>query len=145
MDRYPEPIVKKIAKTLSIHGDTRIDNYFWMRLSDKQKESKKPDLQTQNVINYLNTENEYLKQKMGHTNELQETLFNEIKDRIKKDDSSVPVKIQNYSYYSRYEKNKEYPFHCRKLNKPQIVVVFQMELEIHVMVFVVLVTMTHRV
>ena len=53
---------------------------------------------------------------MSHTNELQETLFNEIKNRIKKDDSSVPVKIKNYSYYSRYEKDKEYPFYCRKQN-----------------------------
>ena len=109
------PIAKKEPKVLSIHGDERIDNYFWMRLSDKQKESKNPDQQTQSVLDYLNTENKYLKSKMKHTEELQLNLFNEIKSRIKKDDSSVPVKIDNYSYYTRYEKDKEYPFHCRKL------------------------------
>ena len=116
MNNYTPPKAKKEPKELVIHNEKRIDNYFWMRLSDKQKESKEPDQQTKNVLDYLNSENRYLKEKMSHTNELQETLFNEIKNRIKKDDSSVPVKIKNYSYYSRYEKDKEYPFYCRKQN-----------------------------
>mgnify|MGYP001187991453 CR=1 FL=1 len=114
MNKLSTPIAKKDPQILSIHGDERIDNYFWMRLSDEQKEAKEPDLQTKQVLDYLHTENEYLKSKMSHTNELQNKLFNEIKDRIKKDDSSVPVKINNYTYYSRYEKDKEYPFYCRK-------------------------------
>ena len=116
MNNHKPPRAKKEPKELIVHNDKRIDNYFWMRLSDKQKESKEPDQQTQNVINYLNAENKYLKEKMSHTEELQDALFNEIKNRIKKDDSSVPVKVQNYSYYSRYEKDKEYPFYCRKKN-----------------------------
>ena len=116
MNNHKPPRAKKEPKELIVHDDKRIDNYFWMRLSDKQKESKEPDQQTQNVIDYLNAENKYLKEKMSHTEELQDTLFNEIKNRIKKDDSSVPVKVQNYSYYSRYEKDKEYPFYCRKQN-----------------------------
>ena len=114
MERYDTPKAEKQPKKLLIHNDERIDNYFWMRLSDEQKEAKKADQQTQNVIDYLNAENRYLKNKMQHTEELQENLFNEIKDRIKKDDSSVPVKIKDYSYYTRYEKDKEYPFYCRK-------------------------------
>ena len=61
------PIAKKEPKVLSIHGDERIDNYFWMRLSDEQKESKNPDQQTQSVLDYLNTENKYLKSKMKHS------------------------------------------------------------------------------
>tara|TARA_B100001250_G_scaffold413405_1_gene447422 strand:- start:577 stop:2664 length:2088 start_codon:yes stop_codon:yes gene_type:complete len=117
MTNHKPPQAHKEAKELSIHGDTRIDNYFWMRLSDKQKESKIPDQQTKKVVDYLNAENAYLKHKMHHTAELQNNLFNEIKDRIKKDDSSVPITINNYSYYSRYEKDKEYPFYCRKSNK----------------------------
>ena len=116
MNNHKPPRAKKEPKELIVHDDKRIDNYFWMRLSDKQKESKEPDQQTQNVIEYLNAENKYLKEKMSHTEELQDALFNEIKNRIKKDDSSVPVKVQNYSYYSRYEKDKEYPFYCRKQN-----------------------------
>ena len=114
MNNISQPVAHKEEKILKIHNDTRIDNYFWMRLSDAQKESKEPDQQTKNVINYLNSENEYLKYKMQHTESLQESLFNEIKGRIKKDDSTVPVIINNYSYYTRYEENNEYPFHCRK-------------------------------
>lgn len=113
------PVAQKISKKLSIHGDERIDNYYWMRLSDKQKESSSPDQQTKDVLNYLNAENQYLKSKMQHTESLQEKLFNEIKNRIKKDDSSVPIAINNYSYYTRFEKDKEYPFHCRKKIKDQ--------------------------
>jgi len=63
--QQPKAIQKK--KVLSIHGDDRIDNYFWMRLSDKQKESKKPDQQTKNVLDYLNAENKYLKNQMKDT------------------------------------------------------------------------------
>ena len=114
MNNISQPVAHKEEKILKIHNDTRIDNYFWMRLSDAQKESKEPDQQTKNVINYLNSENEYLKYEMQHTESLQESLFNEIKGRIKKDDSTVPVIINNYSYYTRYEENNEYPFHCRK-------------------------------
>ena len=108
------PVAKKNPEKLSIHGDERIDNYYWMRLTDKQKEAKNPDKQTKDVLSYLNAENQYLKYKMKHTEPLQDKLFNEIKNRIKKDDSSVPVTINNYSYYTRFEKDKEYPFHCRK-------------------------------
>ena len=114
MKNQKAPIAKQKPKKLSIHGDERIDNYFWMRLSDQQKEAKNPDQQTKDVLDYLNTENEYLKSKMKHTDSLQEKLFHEIKDRIKKDDSSVPVKKGDYLYYNRYEKTKEYPFYCRK-------------------------------
>ena len=89
MNKLSTPIAKKDPQILSIHGDERIDNYFWMRLSDEQKEAKEPDLQTKQVLDYLHTENEYLKSKMSHTNELQNKLFNEIKDRIKKDDSCI--------------------------------------------------------
>ena len=78
MNNHILPKAPKQPKELSIHGDNRIDNYFWMRLSDEQKESKNPDKQTQNVIDYLNAENDYLKQKMGHTDKLQKALFQEI-------------------------------------------------------------------
>ena len=51
----PKAIQKK--KILSIHGDDRVDNYFWMRLTDKQKEAQQPDQQTKDVLDYLNAEN----------------------------------------------------------------------------------------
>ncbi len=108
------PIAKKVAKELKAHGDTRIDNYFWMRLSDKQKNEEAPDAQTQDVLDYLNAENEYQKAAMKHTEQLQEKLYDEIVGRIKKDDSSVPYNDNGYSYYTRYEKGMDYALYCRK-------------------------------
>ncbi|MFD1293426.1 S9 family peptidase [Lutibacter holmesii] len=108
------PIAKKIAEELVIHDDTRIDNYFWMRLSDAQKTAETPDEQTQDVLDYLNAENEYLTTVMSHTEDLQDKIYNEIIGRIKKDDQSVPVNDNGYSYYTRYEKGDDYALYCRK-------------------------------
>jgi oligopeptidase B len=97
------PVANKIPKNLTIHGDTRIDNYYW--LNDR----KNPD-----VIKYLNDENAYTQAVMQPTQVFQEKLFSEIKGRIKEDDASVPQKDGNYWYYSRFEKGGEYPIYCRK-------------------------------
>ncbi|KPJ63969.1 protease 2 [candidate division WOR-1 bacterium DG_54_3] len=97
------PVAKKIKKELTIHGDTRIDNYYWL------KERDNPE-----VIDYLKAENEYLKAVMKHTEPLQEKLYDEIIGRIKQTDMSVPYKEQGYYYYTRYEEGKEYPIYCRK-------------------------------
>ena len=111
------PIAKKIPKELTIHNDTRIDNYYWMRLSDAQKNAEIPDAQTQDVLDYLNAENKYLKKVMKHTETLQQKLYDEIVGRIKKDDASVPVKKNGYLYYTRYEEGADYALYCRKKNK----------------------------
>lgn len=108
------PVAKKIEHKITTHGDTRVDNYFWMRLSDEQKNAETPDAQTQDVLDYLNAENDYRAAKMKHTEELQKNLFEEIKGRIKEDDASVPVKDNGYIYYTRFEKGQDYAFHCRK-------------------------------
>jgi oligopeptidase B len=76
------PIAKKQAEELIAHGDVRIDNYFWMRLSDEQKNADIPDQQTQEVVAYLEAENQYAKEVMKHTEELQNTLYEEIIGRI---------------------------------------------------------------
>lgn len=110
------PVAKKIEEKLQIHDDTRIDPYFWMRLSDDQKEAETPDAQTQDVLDYLNAENDYLKKVMKPTEALQETLFEEIVGRIKQDDSSVPVSVNGYTYYTRFEQGEDYPYYCRKQN-----------------------------
>ncbi len=108
------PVAKQIAEKLTIHNDTRIDNYFWMRLSDEQKNAETPDAQTQDVLDYLNAENEYLNNAMAHTKAFQTKLYDEIVARIKKDDQSVPVNDNGYSYYTRYEKGADYALFCRK-------------------------------
>ncbi|MBE97608.1 MAG: oligopeptidase B [Flammeovirgaceae bacterium] len=102
-NKLREPIAEKIEKKLSIHGDTRIDEYYWLN----QRGDK-------NVINYLNAENAYRDEYMQDYKNLEEELFLEIKSRIKEDDSSVPYLDNGYYYYTRYEKNKQYPIYCRK-------------------------------
>jgi len=97
------PKAKKIAKELSIHGDVRIDNYYWLN-----------NREDQNVIDYLNAENTYKEVILAPTKDFQEDLFKEIVGRIKQTDMSVPYKKDGYYYYTRYEEGKEYPIYARK-------------------------------
>ena len=99
---------------LMMHNDTRIDNYYWMRLTDEQKNAKTYDSQTQEVVDYIDDENNYTQSNLSHTKKLQKTLYNEMVSRIKKDDESVPYYKNGYYYYSRFEEKKEYRIHCRK-------------------------------
>ena len=108
----PDVIMKPYEMTM--HGDTRIDNYYWMRLTDEQKSAKNYDTQTQEVVDYITEENSYTQSSLSRTNKLQKTLYKEMVSRIKKDDESVPYYKNGYYYYSRYEQKKEYRIHCRK-------------------------------
>ena len=112
------PVAKKIPKELVTHNDRRSDDYFWMRLSDEQKNAETPDAQTQDVLDYLNQENEYLTKAMSHTETLQKKLYDEMVSRIKKDDASVPVNDNGYSYYTRFEEGGDYALYCRKKLEP---------------------------
>jgi oligopeptidase B len=105
------PTAEKIADTLT---GNRIDNYYWMKLSDEQKNAVQKDEQTQKVINYLNAENDYLRAELRKTEGLQKKIYNEIIGRIKQTDESVPYKDNGYWYYTRYEEGQEYPIYCRK-------------------------------
>lgn len=110
-----KPPIAEIKPTrLEKHGDVRVDNYFWMRLSDEQKAAAVKDEQTENVIAYLEAENKYYNTIVGYTNNFQEQLFQEMKGRIKEDDSSVPYKNNGYFYNTRYEVGKQYPIYSRK-------------------------------
>ncbi|MFI1743883.1 S9 family peptidase [Thalassobellus sediminis] len=97
------PVAKKIAKKLEKHNDIRVDNYYWLN-----------DRENPEVIEYLNAENNYTKDVMKHTESFQKDLFEEMKGRIKEDDSSVPYKLNGYWYLTRYEKGKDYPVYIRK-------------------------------
>lgn len=108
------PLAEKKDCVLTIHDNTRIDQYFWMRLTDEQKNAETPDTQTQKVLDYLNAENAYTDTVMFSTEALQEKLYDEIVGRIKKDDESVPYFKNGYWYYSKYAKGLEYPIYCRK-------------------------------
>ncbi len=114
MQKSTIPKATKKPYEMTEHGNTRIDNYYWMRLTDDQKSAKKYDNQTTEVVEYIEDENSYLESNLSHTKNFQNDLFEEIVGRIEKDDESVPYFDNGYFYYSRYESGKEYAIHCRK-------------------------------
>ena len=97
------PVAERIEKELTIHGHTRVDNYYWLKEPENPK-----------VIEYLKAENEYKEAVLKHTEDFQKKLFDEIVGRIKQTDMSVPFKESGYYYYTRFEEGKEYPVYCRK-------------------------------
>jgi oligopeptidase B len=97
------PVARSVPFTFEHLGHTFVDNYAW--LQDKSN----PD-----VIAYLQAENAYAKAQLKHTEALQERIFQEMKARIKEDDSSVPAPYGDYFYYHRMEAGKQYRVFCRK-------------------------------
>ena len=108
------PVAEKQPLKLEKHNDVRVDNYFWMRLSDEQKLAEIKDEQTKKVVDYLESENEYYDKVTGYTKDFQANLFKEMKGRIKEDDSSVPYKSNGYFYITRFEIGNQYPIYSRK-------------------------------
>ncbi len=102
-DFDPPPTAKKIAKEMTIHNHTRVDDYYW--LNERENLA---------VIDYLNAENDYLNEVMESTESFQESLYEEIVGRIKQDDESVPYFDNGFYYYTRYESGGEYALYCRK-------------------------------
>ena len=102
------PIAPKRHYEITQHGETRVDYYFWLRYREDPE-----------VLKYLTAQNDYLDEVMGHTKPLQETLFSEMKGRIKETDSTVPEKRGEYLYYTRTETGKQYPIFCRKKDEPE--------------------------
>ncbi|MBC2840678.1 S9 family peptidase [Robiginitalea sp. SC105] len=97
------PIAAKKPRILAFHGDERTDEYYWLR------ERENPE-----VIRYLEAENSYYREMTSHTKEFQEVLFQEMKSRIREDDTSVPYKLSGYWYITRFETGREYPVYARK-------------------------------
>ncbi|MFV2072384.1 MAG: S9 family peptidase [Thermoanaerobaculales bacterium] len=97
------PVAKKFPRSLEMHGDVRVDDYYWLR------ERENPE-----VISYLEAENAYSEAVMVNSRRLQEELFEELKNRIQPDESSVPALDNGYFYYRRFEEGLEYPIHCRR-------------------------------
>ncbi len=97
------PLAAMRPTTMEQHGHVRVDQYYWLRERDN------PD-----VLAYLREENAHARRVMAHRSRFEDNLFEEIKSRIRQDDSSVPAKYDDYYYYTRYEEGKEYPVCCRK-------------------------------
>src|SRR5215217_2240796 len=97
------PVAKKIAKSTAIHGETLVDNYYWLR------EKNNPE-----VVSYLEAENAYTTAIMKPTENFQAALYKEMLGRIKQTDVNVPYRNGDYFYYSRTEEGKQYSIFVRK-------------------------------
>ena len=97
------PVAPKIPKDVTVHGDKRIDDYFWLR-----------DRTNPAVIEYLRAEDNYTDAVMAPTQALRDTLYKEMVARIKETDSSAPYPDGAWLYYSRTEQGKQYRIYCRK-------------------------------
>ena len=96
------PKAEKIPVSFKKFNDIRIDDYYWL------KERDNPE-----VIDYLERENDYYEKMTSHTLDLQDKLFNEIKNKIKEDDESVPYFLNGYWYKTKYEEGLGYPIYTR--------------------------------
>ena len=97
------PVAKRVPHIISAHGHDREDPYYWMRDRDNPE-----------VIAYLEEENAYLEAELAPVAGMRELLFEEIKGRIKEDDTTVPYLSNGYYYYTQFETGQEYPVFCRR-------------------------------
>lgn len=114
------PIAKIQPQILSLHGNNRVDNYYWLR------DPENPD-----TIAYLEAENAYTEAMTEHTSNFRQLLYEEMLARIQETDLSVPCRKDNYYYYSRTEQGKDYPIYCRKpdsLDAPEEILLDQNKL-----------------
>ncbi len=96
-------IAKKVPKDVTVHGDPRVDDYFWLR------ERHDPD-----VVAYLRAENDYADEFLEPLTGLRRRLYDEMVARLKETDMSVPIRRDDYLYYTRTEKDRQYEIFCRK-------------------------------
>ncbi|PKI18220.1 S9 family peptidase [Colwellia sp. 12G3] len=98
------PIAKKIPHEMTIHNHQRVDNYYWMRDDHRSDET---------ILSHLNAENNYADAMLAEQKPLQELLYKELKDRIVKDDNTVPTKDGKYWYHSEINGEQEYSNYYR--------------------------------
>ena len=117
------PKLRKEKKVINIHQDELIDEYAWIKQKDWQSVLKDPSKLNKEVLKYINEENNYKSEKLKNLDDFKEKIFKELKGRIKDKDSSVPVQDGQYSYYSKYLSNSEYPQFLRidKNNNEEII------------------------
>ena len=102
--RLPNPpFAPRRAHTDTVHGDARVDPWHWLRVQDDPE-----------TMQYLRAENEYTEAFLAPLASLQESIYDEIRGRIKEDDNSVPEKEGDFYYYVRYEEGGQYPIYCRR-------------------------------
>ena len=117
-ERPTPPVAAKRPHALTAHGQTRNDEYYWMRLTEEQRNAEPPDAHTKEVVEHLTAENAYTEAVLAPVKQLREELFKEMKARIKETDLSVPYRENGYWYQFRFEEGKEYAVHVRRKDSP---------------------------
>jgi oligopeptidase B len=107
------PTADKRPQTDTRHGKTRTDDYAWLRDDNWQQVMREPEVLDKDIRAYLEAENVYTKSILDPLSGDIETLFAEMKGRIKQDDSSVPLLDGLWAYYRRYRDGGEHPLFCR--------------------------------
>jgi len=97
------PVAPKKPKEIVMHGDKRVDDYFWLREKTNQE-----------VVAYLQAENKYTDAILGGEKKRQARIYKEMLSHLKETDESAPVRRDDYFYYHRTEKGKDYAIYCRK-------------------------------
>ncbi len=108
------PVARKVPVTSTWHGIELTDNYHWLRAANWQDAMRDPATLPADIRAHLEAENAYTKSVMADTDALQETLFQEMKARIKEDDSSVPAPDGPWAYSTRFVTGGQYPLLCRQ-------------------------------
>lgn len=109
------------------HGPVRTDEFAWLKLSEEQRNAGVPDAQTRRVIDFLEHENAHTEQVLAPLAQLRQTLYAEMRARIKEDDLGVPYRENGYWYRYRFDPGAEYPVHMRApvlADKNQVPAVF---------------------
>ncbi len=96
-----------------MHGHARTDDYAWLKDPDWQQVMKTPDVLDADIRAHLEAENAFTETALAPADALGRALFEELKGRIKEDDSTVPAPDGAYDYYVRYETGGQHPIFCR--------------------------------
>ena len=107
------PIAPRHDHVVTMHGETRVDPYHWLRAENWQAVMEDPSLLDAEIRAHLEAENAYTEAVLAPTRELQERLVAEMRGRIKEDDWSVPQPDGAYAYYRRFNAGGQYPSFCR--------------------------------
>jgi oligopeptidase B len=102
------PVAEKREHSYTRHGITITDPYDW--LYDKSY----PQVDDKDVLAYLEAENAWFEANMAGQEAFTDTLFKEMRARIKEDDSTVPQKDGDFLYWSEFEEGAQYRKHYRK-------------------------------
>lgn len=107
------PVAEKRPVEIEQHGEMRVDNYGWLRDENWQSVLRDPSVLREDIREQLTSENDYYESATSDLEALRETLFAEMRGRIKEDDSSVPTPDGPYAYSVRYREGGEYPIYVR--------------------------------